>query len=283
MIVSKSSLFSSNLPITVLKFGGSVLRGPHNLTDAVAEVARSLEKGSRVVVVTSAFAGVTERLLTRARKRFRRPAAKPLASLLATGESRSAAYLALALADAGIDNELLDPDRVQFRVTGSSLDGEPLDIDTSRLLKALSAAPVVVIPGFFGRSPSGSVVLLGRGGSDLTALFLAERLGARECRLVKDVDGLFSRDPSSEGHLERYVTAEWEELERVGVGLVQEKAVTFAREHRLSFTIAAPLSDGGTVVGPGPSRRETTGCSTLTRPRSAQSPSPKGRGKRVSL
>ncbi len=283
MIVLKSSLFSSNLPITVLKFGGSVLRGPRDLAAAVAEVARTLEKGSRVVVVTSAFAGVTERLLARARKRFRQPAAKPLASLLATGESRSSAYLALALADAGIDNELLDPDRVQFRVRGSSLDGEPLDIDTSRLLKALSAAPVVVIPGFFGRSPSGSVVLLGRGGSDLTALFLAERLGARECRLVKDVDGLFSRDPSSEGHLERYVTAGWEELERVGAGLVQEKAVAFAREHRLSFTIAAPLSDGGTRVGPGPSRRETTGCSTLPRPRSAQPPSPKGRGKRVSL
>jgi homoserine dehydrogenase len=267
--VLKSSLFSSNLPITVLKFGGSVLRGPEDLGVAVAETARTLEKGSRVVVVTSAFAGVTERLLGRAKEQFRTLSAKPLASLLATGESRSAAYLALALANAGIDNELLDPDRVQLRVRGSALDGEPLDVDASLLLKALSAAPVVVIPGFFGRSPSGSLVLLGRGGSDLTALFLSERLGAKECRLVKDVDGLFTHAPAPDGHGERYISAGWEELERVGAGLVQAKAVAFAREHRLSFTIAAPLSDGGTRVGPGPSRRESVG-EPLTRPTSCE-------------
>ncbi len=243
------SLASANLPITILKFGGSVLSGPDTLADAVAEVRRSLKKGSRVVAVTSAFSGVTERLLNKARARFRAPADKPLASLLATGESRSAAFLSLALDDAGLANELADPDRIGLTVRGSWLDSEPVDVDLAAVYKALGKAPVIVLPGFFGRRSDGSVALLGRGGSDLTALFLAERLGARDCRLVKNVDGLFSRDPGSETvDLYRYERASLDELRTLGGALVQHKAIEFARAHGVAFTIAAPLSRLGTRV-----------------------------------
>ena len=243
------SLASANLPITILKFGGSVLSGQEALTLAVGEVNRSLEKGSRVVVVTSAFSGVTERLLSKARTRFRAPAEKPLASLLATGESRSAAFLSLALDDAGVPNELLDPHRIGLTVRGSWLDSEPFDIDLVAVHKALGRASVVVLPGFFGRRHDGSTALLGRGGSDLTALFLAERLSAQACRLIKNVDGLFSHDPDSgTAGLYRYDDASWDELARVGGGLVQSKAIEFARKHGVAFTIAAPLSNLGTRV-----------------------------------
>ena len=243
------SLASANLPITVLKFGGSVLSGPDALTSAVAEIERTLRAGSRVVVVTSAFSGVTERLLNRAQTRFSAPAEKPLASLLATGESRSAAFLSLALDDAGVTNELLEPDRIGLTVRGSWLDSEPVDIDVAAVHKALGRAPVIVLPGFFGRHRDGSTALLGRGGSDLTAVFLAERLSAQACRLIKNVDGLFSHDPDSGTvDLVPYHAASWDELANVGGGLVQTKAIEFARKHGVAFTIAAPLSDLGTRV-----------------------------------
>lgn len=244
-----SSLASANSPITVLKFGGSVLAGPDALADAVAEIRRSLEAGSRVVAVTSAFSGVTERLLESARARFRAPAGKPLASLLATGESRSAAFLSLALDDASILNELVDPDAIGLRVHGTWLDGEPVDVDIDTVHKALGKAPVLVVPGFFGRRRDGSLALLGRGGSDLTAIFLAHRLGAEECRLVKDVDGLFSCDPNGEPvPPDRFETATWNDLAKVGGGLVQSKAIELARTHEVPMTIAAPLSRLGTRV-----------------------------------
>lgn len=244
-----SSLASANSPITVLKFGGSVLAGPDALADAVAEVRRALGAGSRVVAVTSAFSGVTERLLEIAHARFRAPAEKPLASLLATGESRSAAFLSLALDDAGVPNELLDPDGIGLRVRGTWLDSEPVDVDRAAVHEGLGKVPVLVVPGFFGRRPDGSLALLGRGGSDLTAVFLAHRLGATECRLIKDVDGLFSSDPNA-GTVEprRFETATWDELARVGGDLVQPKAIELARTHGVPTTIAAPLSSLGTRV-----------------------------------
>ena len=123
------SLASANLPITVLKFGGSVLAGPDALTDVVSEIERAVRGGHRVVAVTSAFLGVTSRLLEKARECFRAPAEKLLAGLLAMGESRSAAFVSLALDDAGIRNELLDPDHIKLRVRGAWLDGEPIDVD----------------------------------------------------------------------------------------------------------------------------------------------------------
>lgn len=250
-MASSSTLASVNFPIRVLKLGGSVLENEAALDVAVREIERTLSSGARILAVTSAFRGVTERLLERARSRFGSPSPDALASLLATGESTAAAFLSLALEAAGIGNELLDPDRVNLRVRGPALDAEPSDVDVEVIEKALASKPVAVLPGFFGRRASGAVALLGRGGSDLTALFVAERLGAQECRLVKDVDGLYSEDParSPEG-LRRYRRASWEELQKVGGNLVQGKAVEFARKHRLSFTIGAPLSEAPTLIGP---------------------------------
>ncbi len=244
-------LASANLPITVLKFGGSVLAGPDALSDVVSEIERTVRRGHRVVAVTSAFAGVTSRLLKKAQERFRAPAEKSLAGLLATGESRSAAFVSLALDDAGIRNELLDPDRIKLRVRGAWLDAEPIDVDLGALEKALIGAPVIVLPGYFGRRRDGSHALLGRGGSDLTALFLAERLGARDCRLIKDVDGLFNRDPATGGdELQAFTVASFLELSALGGGLVQAKAIDFAKAHGLEFTIATLASDRGTLIGP---------------------------------
>ena len=95
------------------------------------------------------------------------------------------------------------------------------------------------------------MVLLGRGGSDLTALFLAHELRASRCRLVKDVDGLYASDPKSGDGVrpERYERLGWEEALGLRSGVVQVKALEFARENRLRFEVAAVGRAEGTVVG----------------------------------
>jgi hypothetical protein len=153
---------------------------------------------------------------------------------LAAEETASAALLSLALEAKGVENEVLDPHRMNLIARGPALDAEPSDIDTAEIEKALAARPVAVLPGGFGRRSSGRIALLN---GDLTALFLAERLGAQECRLVKRGLGSYRR-------------ASWEELLAAGGGGVGRRVVEFARRHRLSFTIGALLSDAPTRVGP---------------------------------
>lgn len=238
--------------IVILKLGGSVLADRQDLVHAVHEIYRYLREGRRVVAVVSALGRTTDRLLGEARDLCGTPEPAGLAALLATGEATSAALLSLALDRAGIPSTLLEPWRVGLRTGGPVLDAEPLEINRREIFRALEERPVVVLSGFVGQDAEGRTTLLGRGGSDLTALFVAHRLGADVCRLVKDVDGLYDRDPAASTGARRYASLTWEDALAVCGRAVQAKAIEYARRFGLSFEVAGAGAAGATLVGRGP-------------------------------
>lgn len=233
----------------VLKFGGSVLRDDDAVARAVHEVYRHVRAGFAVVAVVSALHGETDGLVARARALDAEPDPQALACLLATGERTSAAWLALAARRAGLACEVATVERIGLRVRGEALDAEPVGLDVEALRALLRRSQVVVVPGFVGIDDDGRTALLGRGGSDLTALFLAQRLGAR-CRLVKDVDGLYERDPALPGPPVRsFATVRHDDALALDGRIVQHKAVRFAQRHGLTFEVGAEASSRATVVG----------------------------------
>lgn len=238
-------------PLAVLKFGSSVLRNEADLPAAVAEIYREWRAGRRVIAVVSAFAGVTDALFARARALDAEADAEALAGYVATGEAATAQLLAVALARAGVPAAALDPWHTGLRVQGPPLDAAPTALDATPLLWRLEDRPVAIVPGFVGTGPGG-LCLLGRGGSDLTAIFLAQRLRAERCVLLKDVDGLYERDPALPGpRPRRYARIPWAEALRLDGGIVQRKAVAFAQEHGLRFEVGALASAARTEVGGG--------------------------------
>ncbi|HTF91120.1 MAG TPA: hypothetical protein VK843_22080, partial [Planctomycetota bacterium] len=252
----------SSQRIRVLKFGSSVLSSRRDISQALHEIYRELRDGVRVVAVVSALGRTTNRLLASARRTGPRPDPAALALLLATGEAQSVALLALALERAGISAEVLDPARIGLRTRGPLLDADPIDLDVEVVRLALREKAVVVIPGFVGSDAQGRTSLLGRGGSDLSALFLAQRLGA-SCRLIKDVPGVFDRDPAQEaGSARRFAVLDWDDAIAVGGRIVQEKALRFAREQGLEFEVGALESTDTTLIGRGPSRFAPPSAST---------------------
>ncbi|MCP4573784.1 MAG: homoserine dehydrogenase [bacterium] len=243
-------------PVVVLKFGSSVLDDHAALPAVALEIYREVRAGRRVVAVVSAFGSTTDNLLADARARYGEPDPECLARSLETGELASAAELGLTLSRCGVPAVILDASQLDLRTSAEPLDAVPLGFDAGRVRRELECVPVVVVPGFSGRC-QGKPTLLGRGGSDLTALFLADGLHAAECRLLKDVDGLLRiRTGGGLDHGTRYATAGWATCVRVGAPLVQSKAVEFARSRGLAFGIAACGSTGGTVVGAEPDRFE---------------------------
>lgn len=235
--------------IRVLKLGSSVLPTADALPAAVTEIYRFVRRGERVVVVVSALGDTTDRLLARGRAVGASGGA--LACLLATGEAEATALLALALDRAGIPAALLDPAQAGLRGEGDPLDARLVGVDRAALLGHLDGRPVVVIPGFVARAPDGSTCVLGRGGSDLTAVVVAGALGAR-CRLVKDVPGLAEWDPRRGGSPRIYARIPWDEARAIGGRVVQEKALLHAEALGLPVEVGALGSDDGTIVGPGP-------------------------------
>ena len=185
--------------VIVLKFGSSVLRTAHDLPNAVHEIYRWVRDGYRVIAVVSAIGNTTEVLIRDSQMLCAAPEAFATAELLATGERASAALLGIALDRAGVPAHVVSPREIGFQVTGTPFDAEPTGLDVARVGELLHAAPVLVVPGFFGTDPAGRTHCLGRGGSDLTAVFLAVSLYAR-CRLIKDkwcVDRNVEQPPQS--------------------------------------------------------------------------------------
>ena len=138
---------------------------------------------------------------------------------------------------------------------GDRGNAELASVAVERIQARFGEAAVLVIPGFFARSEEGGrggLALLGRGGSDFTALFLADALGA-PCRLLKDVDGLYESDPGKQGGRPgRFVLADYATAERCGGPLIQAKAVRFARERGLRVEVARVGSSRRTRIGKGP-------------------------------
>lgn len=225
--------------ITVLKFGSSVLRCEKDLPGVVHEIYRHFRQGSQVLVVVSALGTTTDELLQRAKSLDGETHPSSLAALLATGEATSAALLGLAVHRAGIPVKVFSPEQTGLRTAGATLNAEPVGANVERLRKHLETA-IVIVSGFVGTNEEGDLTLLGRGGSDYTALFLAERLGGR-CRLIKGVAGLYESNPKRfvSDRPRRFKRANWKTAKAIGGGVVQPKAVRFAEKRGLSFSIAA--------------------------------------------
>src|SRR5208337_720164 len=120
--------------------------------------------------------------------------------------------------------------------------------DTAAVEAVLNQGRVAVVPGFVARDRSGRVALFGRGGSDLSALFLAKQLDAR-CRLIKDVDGIYNADPATCSGAQRFDHLEFGEALSVAGKVVQPKAISFGRKTGVAFEVAAAGENYATLVG----------------------------------
>lgn len=243
-----------NATPVVLKFGSSVLADRHCLPRVVHEIYRYYRRGHHVLAVVSAIGHETDRLLTEARHWSTPPAPElAVAELLATGEQQSAALLCMALERAGVHAGLISPAGVKLTLSGERLDAWPISVDTQAIRQAFQLSPVLVLPGFAGVHETGGTALMGRGGTDLTAVFLAQALDAAECRLVKDVDGIYERDPalgvSGERQPHRYGCITYEEALRISGKLVQPKAIEYLRDRKYRARVAALLQAEGTEIG----------------------------------
>jgi homoserine dehydrogenase len=241
--------------IIVLKFGSSVLRSCADIPAVVHEIYRWYRDGWRVVAVVSAIGDTTEELLTRARQLNADPEPKATAELLATGERQSSALLAIALDRVGVPSRHVDPRAIRLTAAGPALDSEPLDADRTALETLLNEFPVLVVPGFFGYSANGQLHLLGRGGSDLSAVYLASALKANRCRLVKDVDGVYEFDPAAAGErdnlpLRRFAALNYRIALERAAQLIQPKAVQYLERTSASAEVAGIASPYESTVGP---------------------------------
>ena len=234
--------------IEVLKFGSSVLRSPGDLHVAVDEIYRRWRSGLRVLAVVSAFEGVTDELMAEVAHIVGTECAEAMAAYVATGEERTAALLHASLHQYGLPSRLVSPRELSLVAEGSLLESTPVKANSVLLGQLFEQYPILVLPGFYGIDTEGRTSLFGRGGSDLSALFLAAELGA-DCRLVKDVRGVFDADPASATAAHRFSALSWRRAIEVSGPLIQKKALQEALARGLAFEVGRPNEATCTRVG----------------------------------
>lgn len=240
-----------NPSIVVLKFGSSVLQTEADLPRAIEEIYREWRDGRRVIAVVSAFSGVTDRRF--AETRAITADLHEQAAWVAGGEEESGTKLAAALVANGVSARYVDAREAGLRAHGDDPhESTPVSLNAGHLREHLQEHAVLVVPGFIAQDIQGRTVLLGRGGSDLTALFVAKNLEAR-CRLLKDVDGVYESDPAVvENHAQRFNRLSWRTALEIGGRIIQPRALQFAQSHGQAFEVACVGSTLSTLVDAGP-------------------------------
>lgn len=238
--------------LRVWKFGGTSVGDLDRIRKVASRIARHVERGERLVVTVSAMGRETDRLVGMARDLVARPDRRELDALMATGEQRSTALACLALQALGVPARSLSGDQAGFRTSDLYGEARILEVDPARVLEELDHVPVVVVAGFQGRTPSGDVATLGRGGSDTTAVALAAALQADACEIFTDTDGVYTTDPHLVPQARRLEAIDYDEmleLAQLGAQVLHPRAVWYARRYGVRIHVRSSFSFApGTMV-----------------------------------
>lgn len=239
-------------PLIVQKYGGTSVGSPELIRKVAARIARLRARGVDVAVVVSAMGDHTDRLVDLAREVSSRPAPRELDSLLSTGEQVSVSLLAMALQDAGVPARSLLGFQVPMRTTALHGKARIEGIDGVRLAAIIAEGAVPVVAGFQGINEAGDITTIGRGGSDTTAVAVAVALGADECQILTDVDGVYTTDPRMVPAARRLSHLTFEEmLELAGQGarVLHLRSVEFAAKYHVKLRVALSFEDSeGTLI-----------------------------------
>ncbi|MEM2921146.1 MAG: hypothetical protein QXF26_02380 [Candidatus Bathyarchaeia archaeon] len=243
----------------VIKLGGSVLKDSASIRDAVTSLKDLVVKQHRVLLVASAFKGVTDLLIQNSLEVCDEAPPWMLADFISMGERSSVRLLAAALAAAGLNPVVIDPNSEEWPIVTDEnyLDANPIlditeELISKKIIPILNLGLLPIVCGFLGKSLSGRVTLLGRGGSDTTAVLLGRFVQADEVLLIKDSGGFMSADPlnaSSTSVIKSLNADEAYALSAGGAKVIQPKALKY-KNKGLSIRITGldSMLNGGTVI-----------------------------------
>ncbi len=243
--------------LIVQKYGGSSLKSANHLKNVARKVQRTVEQGHQVVVVVSAMGDNTDGLLDLAEDLAQTPSARELDQLLSTGETQSSALMAMTLEQAGIPAKSFSGRQAGILTSYDYGKARIEQVDPKELRNALAVGITPVVAGFQGVTRAGDVATLGRGGSDLTAIAIANALGADRCEIYSDVAGVYTADPRiipSATPLDVLNYDEMLELASQGAQVLQTQAVEFAKGQQVPIYARSTFNDEpGTVIHQGES------------------------------
>jgi aspartate kinase len=232
--------------LLVQKYGGTSVGTIERIKQVAEKIRRAKRGGSEIVVVVSAMAGETNRLVSLAHEISEIPDEREKDVLLASGEQVSVALLSLALKELGQPARSFLGHQVRIETDSAYGKARIRNIDSTRIVQSLKNGEVVVIAGFQGVDDDDNITTLGRGGSDTSAVALAAFLNAEACEIYTDVEGVFTTDPGicpEARKLARVSYDEMIELASTGAKVLEIRSVEFAKKFSVPVHVRSTFAD----------------------------------------
>jgi aspartate kinase len=240
------------MALIVQKYGGTSVANLERFRNVAKRVIKTKEHGNDLVVVVSAMAGETDRLLTLATEASPEPDDRELDVLLATGEQASSALLAIVLRSMGYPVKSYLGHQIKISTDSAYGKARITGVDAEKIFSELQEGRIVVVAGFQGEDEAGNITTLGRGGSDTTAVAIAAALKADLCEIYTDVDGVFTTNPSICEHARKINRISYEEMlemASLGAKVLQTRSVEFAKKYGVTVHVRSSFHEGeGTIV-----------------------------------
>lgn len=228
------------MSIVIQKYGGTSVGSVERMRHVCELIAAEKQAGNDVVVVVSAMAGETNRLVSLASQFSNSSNSHAYDFLVSTGETVSCGMLSLALKEHGIAAMPLAGWQVPIYTTDTACRASIKTIDVSKIRSLLADGVVPVITGFQGVSMSGKLTTLGRGGSDTSAAALAQYLDAQRCDIYTDIDGIYTADPRIVSNAQRIACVPFGlalRMSQLGAKVIHPRAVECAMKANVDLRV----------------------------------------------
>ena len=240
------------MALVVQKYGGTSVANIEKIENVAKRVINTKEAGNEVVVVVSAMAGETDRLIDLAHSASEKPNEREYDALISTGEQVTVSLLAITLNKMGYKARSFLGHQVKIVTDEAHNKARILSVDTKTINDELKKGTVVVVAGFQGIDPEGNITTLGRGGSDTSAVALAAALQADICEIYTDVDGIYTTDPDicpKARKLKKICYEEMLEMASAGAKVLHPRSVELAKKYGVPVQVRSSVNDnGGTLV-----------------------------------
>lgn len=234
------------MALIVQKYGGTSMGSIDRIKNVAKRVKRWHDNGHQVVVVVSAMSGETNRLIDLARQISSQPDPREYDQMVSTGEQVSISLLAMAIKELGVGAHSMTGRQVAIKTDNAHNKARIQSIDDKNIREQLDAGNVVIVAGFQGIDDDGNATTLGRGGSDTTGVAIAAALGADECQIYTDVDGVYTTDPrvtSKAKKLEKITFEEMLEMASLGSKILQIRSVEFAGKYGVPLRVLSSFDE----------------------------------------
>ena len=240
------------MSLVVQKYGGTSVANLEKIRNVASKVIRAKKAGNDVVVVVSAMAGETDKLVSLANSASDSPNPREYDVLVSTGEQVTVSLLAMVLESMGFKARSLLGYQVRILTDQSYRNARIVKVETKLIKEELKKGTIIIVAGFQGVDEKNNITTLGRGGSDTSAVALAAALNADVCDIYTDVDGVYTTDPNIHAgarKLEKISYEEMLELASAGAKVLHPRSVEMAKKYNVPVYVKSSFTDEmGTLV-----------------------------------